>query len=93
MPKSAADEGQRRNGSERRGTQGVSYAFRSYRWLTALELSPLRVKREPLAEVADGEGFEPPLPCGKHAFQACAFDHSATHPELTLHRFRAADGQ
>ena len=28
----------------------------------------------------DGEGFEPSLPFGKHAFQACAIDHSATHP-------------
>src|SRR5947207_2312861 len=31
---------------------------------------------------ADGGGFEPPLPFGKHAFQACAIDHSATHPFL-----------
>jgi hypothetical protein len=30
--------------------------------------------------VADGQGFEPWLPFGKHAFQACALDHSATHP-------------
>jgi hypothetical protein len=29
---------------------------------------------------ADGGGFEPPIPCGIHAFQACAIDHSATHP-------------
>ena len=34
-------------------------------------------------EGTDGQGFEPWLPCGKHAFQACALDHSATHP-LTL---------
>ena len=31
--------------------------------------------------MADGQGFEPWLPFGKHAFQACALDHSATHPE------------
>src|SRR5471032_2903061 len=30
--------------------------------------------------MADGQGFEPWLPFGKHAFQACALDHSATHP-------------
>ena len=30
--------------------------------------------------VADREGFEPSLPFGKHAFQACAIDHSATCP-------------
>ena len=36
--------------------------------------------------VADGGGFEPPLPCGKHAFQACAIDHSATHPKSRFAR-------
>jgi IS5 family transposase len=30
--------------------------------------------------LADGGGFEPPIPCGIHAFQASAIDHSATHP-------------
>ena len=30
--------------------------------------------------MADGRGFEPRMPCGIHAFQACAIDHSATHP-------------
>ena len=30
--------------------------------------------------MADGVGFEPTLPFGKHAFQACAIDHSATRP-------------
>ena len=30
--------------------------------------------------MADREGFEPSLHCCKHAFQACAFDHSATCP-------------
>ena len=32
---------------------------------------------------ADGGGFEPPLPFGKHAFQACAIDRSATHPDAS----------
>ncbi len=36
---------------------------------------------------ADGQGFEPWLPCGKHAFQACALDHSATHPIQLLLMF------
>ena len=27
-------------------------------------------------------GFEPTLPCGKHAFQACAFSHSAISPRF-----------
>jgi hypothetical protein len=31
--------------------------------------------------VADGEGFEPSVPCGTHALQACPIDHSGTHPK------------
>ena len=30
--------------------------------------------------LAEGAGFEPALPFGKHAFQACALSHSATPP-------------
>ena len=30
--------------------------------------------------LAERVGFEPTLPCGKHAFQACAFSHSAISP-------------
>ena len=29
---------------------------------------------------ADGRGFEPLVPCGTHAFQACTIDRSVTHP-------------
>jgi hypothetical protein len=29
---------------------------------------------------ADGGGFEPPVPFGTHAFQACTIDRSVTHP-------------
>src|SRR5947199_369171 len=43
----------------------------------------------PGAALADGQGFEPWLPCGKHAFQACALDHSATHPDAKV---KAATG-
>ena len=32
--------------------------------------------------MAERVGFEPTLPCGKHAFQACAFSHSAISPLL-----------
>ena len=39
-------------------------------------ISP-RLDRKSLAERV---GFEPTLPCGKHAFQACAFSHSAISP-------------
>ena len=30
--------------------------------------------------MAEDEGFEPSVGCPTHAFQACAFDHSATSP-------------
>jgi hypothetical protein len=30
--------------------------------------------------LSDGEGFEPSVPCGTHAFQACPIDRSGTHP-------------
>src|ERR1700722_12292763 len=30
--------------------------------------------------ISDGEGFEPSVPCGTHAFQACPIDRSGTHP-------------
>ena len=31
---------------------------------------------------AERQGFEPWEPCGSHALQACALDHSATSPKL-----------
>ena len=31
-------------------------------------------------EVAERQGFEPWIPCGIHAFQACALSHSAISP-------------
>jgi hypothetical protein len=34
--------------------------------------------------VADGGGFEPPVPFGTHAFQACTINHSVTHPGAVL---------
>jgi hypothetical protein len=39
-------------------------------------------------KVAERVGFEPTLPCGKHAFQACAFSHSAISPALRGATFR-----
>ena len=32
------------------------------------------------ARETDGGGFEPPVPFGTHAFQACTINHSVTHP-------------
>jgi hypothetical protein len=37
--------------------------------------------------VADRQGFEPWIPCGIHAFQACAFSHSAICPHRSLGNF------
>ena len=34
--------------------------------------------------MAEREGFEPPEPCGSRAFQARAFDHSATSPGVPV---------
>ena len=33
---------------------------------------------------AEGEGFEPSVPCDTHAFQACALDHYANPPSMRL---------
>src|ERR1043166_3614166 len=46
----------------------VRYAF------TLCLPKPLRIK------ASDGGGFEPPVPFGTHAFQACTIDRSVTHP-------------
>lgn len=35
----------------------------------------------PERKVAEGEGFEPPEPCGSAVFKTAAIDHSATLPE------------
>src|SRR2546430_16452014 len=32
----------------------------------------------------DGGGFEPPVPFGTHAFQACTINHSVTHPSVAV---------
>jgi hypothetical protein len=34
-----------------------------------------------VSETTDGGGFEPPVPFGTHALQACTINHSVTHPE------------
>ena len=31
---------------------------------------------------AEKEGFEPPVPCGTHAFQACTIGHSVIPPDV-----------
>ena len=36
-------------------------------------------------QLAEREGFEPPLPVGKAVFKTAAFDHSATSPVVTSH--------
>ena len=34
--------------------------------------------------MAEGEGFEPPVPCGTTVFKTAAFDHSAIPPRSEL---------
>src|SRR5690606_32806911 len=36
---------------------------------------------KPLFVLAEGEGFEPSVPCGTHDFQSCLFGRSSTLPE------------
>ena len=39
------------------------------------------IHTRPTISMADGGGFEPPVPFGTHAFQACTINRSVTHPE------------
>jgi hypothetical protein len=41
-----------------------------------------------LGGFAEREGFEPPVPCGTHAFQACHISHSCTSPVSFYTGFR-----
>jgi hypothetical protein len=72
----------RRNG----GWGGIACASLRLSRCARLELrsSSLREVSSACGEMADGEGFEPSVHCCTHAFQACAFDHSATHPEKNV---------
>jgi hypothetical protein len=48
---------------------------------THVRLKPLKRPADgTLIEMAVREGFEPSVPCGTHAFQACSLDHSDTSP-------------
>ena len=47
---------------------------------------------------AEREGFEPSVPCGTHAFQACSIGHSDTSPGngvriYDLYQFTTPDGE
>jgi hypothetical protein len=46
-----------------------------------------------LRQMAEREGFEPSVGCPTHAFQASAFDHSATSPGVALDYRREAFGK
>ena len=37
--------------------------------------------------MAERRGFEPPIPCGIHAFQACTLDLSDTSPQQSIAYF------
>ena len=58
-----------------------AHAWRSCRIVPA-ERNPRKLR---ILRLAERQGFEPWIPCGIHAFQACAFSHSAISP-----RFRDA---
>src|SRR4026208_1908521 len=72
------DDGTRESGvSERWRTMAISSAFVVlYRidWHKLLKIKD-----------SDGGGFEPPVPFGTHAFQACTINHSVTHPSCGPH--------
>ena len=53
-------------------------------WMAFLERTIHR--RKSLPPKADGEGFEPPVPCGTPVFKTGAFDHSATRPSCFFSR-------
>ena len=40
--------------------------------------------------MVEREGFEPSVPCGTHAFQACSFGHSDISPISTYKRLQPA---
>ncbi len=40
-----------------------------------------------MRQMADGGGFEPPVPLGTHALQACTIDRSVTHPNYDSRYF------
>ena len=46
-------------------------------------VTPFTIRKIPMIGIilmAEGRGFEPPIPCGMLAFQASALDHYATPP-------------
>ena len=54
--------------------------------------SSTRIDVSRCCQRADGEGFEPPVPCGTPVFKTGAFDHSATRPSLYFPAFEALFG-
>ena len=56
---------------------GLNPAFR--RTESVHPLKGFLIRRE-WPELAEREGFEPPVPCGTTVFKTAAFDHSATSP-------------
>lgn len=50
-------------------------------------VTPFTIRKIPMIGIilmAEGRGFEPPIPCGMLAFQASALDHYATPPGLCV---------
>ena len=49
--------------------------------------SPSRLNLDEDLNLADSEGFEPPVPYGTIVFKTTAFDHSANYPSRSPKRF------
>ena len=60
---------------------GWSQSSLSSHRISASPLKAFSIRRE-WPELAEREGFEPPVPCGTTVFKTAAFDHSATSPCL-----------
>ena len=57
-------------------------SFESYK----IEKSPGKMPKD-LSSFAEGEGFEPPVPCGTTVFKTAAIDHSAIPPGAKIELF------
>jgi hypothetical protein len=64
--------------SEKTSNNKVEYRRKSADLLCETVMQSISCTRS--TSGADGGGFEPPVPFGTHAFQACTINHSVTHP-------------
>ena len=65
--------------SEKTSNNKVEYRRKSADLLCETVMQSISCARS--TRETDGGGFEPPVPFGTHAFQACTINRSVTHPE------------